>query len=91
MVKNFRNKNRFVPQPVDFNPKLADLNPSLDGLDDYDIGFDSGSDDDLDLSISSLFPSNEQSIPQPDSSRYYAKNNALTLQLAWNDPLYQCV
>ena len=58
-----------MPSSVDFNPKVADLNPTLDGLDDYDIGFDSGSDDDLDLSISSFFPSNDPVVPQTDSTR----------------------
>jgi hypothetical protein len=48
---------------------VSDLNPTLDGLDDYDLGFDSGSDDDLDLSISSFFPSNDPVVPTVDSSR----------------------
>jgi hypothetical protein len=59
-------KSRFPPS-FDFNPKTTDLNPSLDGIDDYDIGLESGSEDDLDLSISSFFPNNDQVLPNTDS------------------------
>ncbi len=58
--KNYR-RSRFLP-PVDYSPKVGDLNPSLDGLDDYDIG-DTGSEDDLDLSLSSFFPATDGVAP----------------------------